>query len=131
MTRARLIAPLTALVATLALSAAPTVFAGEVYQWKDANGVTHYTDLPPTQAHQRRDIDNRGSATEIATVKPAENEQCAGSRANLQKLQANQTIGVDTNGDGKSDRTLSSDERASQIELNQAAIKAYCPASKP
>ena len=113
------------------LAGADAVAAGEVYQWKDANGVTHYTDLPPTQAHQRRDIDNRGSATEIATVKPAENEQCAGSRANLQKLQANQTIGVDTNGDGKSDRTLSSDERASQIELNQAAIKAYCPASKP
>ena len=116
----------------LLLVAAPTLAQQQrVYQWKDANGVTHYTDLPPTQAHQRRDIDNRGSATEIATVKPAENEQCAGSRANLQKLQANQTIGVDTNGDGKSDRTLSSDERASQIELNQAAIKAYCPASKP
>ena len=116
----------------LLLAAAPTLAQQQrVYQWKDANGVTHYTDLPPTQAHQRRDIDNRGSATEIATVKPAENEQCAGSRANLQKLQANQTIGVDTNGDGKSDRTLSSDERASQIELNQAAIKAYCPASKP
>ena len=116
----------------LLLAAAPTLAQQQrVYQWKDSNGVTHYTDLPPTQAHQRRDIDNRGSATEIATVKPAENEQCAGSRANLQKLQANQTIGVDTNGDGKSDRTLSSDERASQIELNQAAIKAYCPASKP
>ena len=116
----------------LLLAAAPTLAQQQrVYQWKDANGVTHYTDLPPTQAHQRRDIDNHGSATEIATVKPAENEQCAGSRANLQKLQANQTIGVDTNGDGKSDRTLSSDERASQIELNQAAIKAYCPASKP
>ena len=116
----------------LLLAAAPTLAQQQrVYQWKDANGVTHYTDLPPTQAHQRRDIDNRGSATEIATVKPAENEQCAGSRANLQKLQANQTIGVDTNGDGKSDRTLSSDERASQIELNQAAIKAYCPAIKP
>ena len=116
----------------LLLAAAPTLAQQQrVYQWKDAKGVTHYTDLPPTQAHQRRDIDNRGSATEIATVKPAENEQCAGSRANLQKLQANQTIGVDTNGDGKSDRNLSSDERASQIELNQAAIKAYCPASKP
>ena len=116
----------------LLLAAAPTLAQQQrVYQWKDANGVTHYTDLPPTQAHQRRDIDNRGSATEIATVKPAENEQCAGSRANLQKLQANQTIGVDADGDGKSDRNLSSDERASQIELNQAAIKAYCPAAKP
>ena len=121
-----------AIAAALLLATAASATAQQrVYQWKDANGVTHYTDLPPTQAHQRRDIDNRGSATEIATVKPAENEQCAGSRANLQKLQANQTIGVDTNGDGKSDRTLSSDERASQIELNQAAIKAYCPASKP
>ena len=121
-----------AIALALTVAAAPTLAQQQrVYQWKDANGVTHYTDLPPTQAHQRRDIDNRGSATEIATVKPAENEQCAGSRANLQKLQANQTIGVDTNGDGKSDRTLSSDERASQIELNQAAIKAYCPASKP
>ena len=121
-----------AVAMALLLVAAPGLAQQQrVYQWKDANGVTHYTDLPPTQAHQRRDIDNRGSATEIATVKPAENEQCAGSRANLQKLQANQTIGVDTNGDGKSDRTLSSDERASQIELNQAAIKAYCPASKP
>ena len=116
----------------LLLAAAPTLAQQQrVYQWKDANGVTHYTDLPPTQAHQRRDIDNRGSATEIATVKPAENEQCAGSRANLQKLQANQTIGVDADGDGKSDRNLSSDERASQIELNQAAIKAYCPTAKP
>jgi hypothetical protein len=52
-------------------------------------------------------------------------------RNNLQRLQANQSVGVDTDGDGKSDRNLSSDERASQIELNQAAIKAYCPASKP
>ena len=116
----------------LLLAAAPTLAQQQrVYQWKDANGVTHYTDLPPTQAHQRRDIDNRGSATEIATVKPAENEQCTNSRSNLTRLQTNQAVGVDTDGDGKSDRTLSSDERASQIELNQAAIKAYCPASKP
>ena len=125
------IRPFAVAIALLLVAAPGLAQQQRVYQWKDANGVTHYTDLPPTQAHQRRDIDNRGSATEIATVKPAENEQCAGSRANLQKLQANQTIGVDTNGDGKSDRTLSSDERASQIELNQAAIKAYCPASKP
>ncbi|HOU64766.1 MAG TPA: DUF4124 domain-containing protein [Thermomonas sp.] len=116
----------------LLLVAAPTLAQQQrVYQWKDANGVTHYTDLPPTQAHKSRDIDNRGGAADIATVKPVENEQCANSRNNLQRLQANQSVGVDTDGDGKSDRNLSSDERASQIELNQAAIKAYCPASKP
>ena len=116
----------------LLLVAAPTLAQQQrVYQWKDANGVTHYTDLPPTQAHKSRDIDNRGGAADIATVKPVETEQCANSRNNLQRLQANQSVGVDTDGDGKSDRNLSSDERASQIELNQAAIKAYCPASKP
>jgi len=67
----------------------------------------------------------------LPPVKAVGNPRCASSRANLQKLQANQTIGVDADGDGKSDRNLSSDERASQIELNQAAIKAYCPATKP
>ena len=114
------------------LAAAPTLGQQQsVYQWKDANGVTHYTDLPPTQAHKRRDIDNRGGAAEVAAVKPVENEQCANSRSNLQRLQDNQAVGVDTNGDGKSDRNLSSDERASQIELNQAAVKAYCPTAKP
>ena len=114
------------------LAAAPTLAQQQrVYQWKDAKGVTHYTDLPPTQAHKSRDIDNKGNTPEIATVKPVENEQCANSRSNLTRLQTNQAVGVDTDGDGKSDRTLSSDERASQIELNQAAIKAYCPASKP
>ena len=119
------------IVSALALGVAPAAFAGEVYQWKDANGVTHYTDMPPAQSHRSRDIDNKGNAPEIASVKAVENPQCAASRDNLQRLQANQVLGVDTNGDGKSDRNLSSDERASQIELNQAAIKAYCPTTTP
>ena len=121
-----------AVAMALLLVAAPGLAQQQrVYQWKDAQGVTHYTDTPPTQSHSSRDINNRGSAPDLATVKAVENPQCAASRDNLQRLQANQALGVDTNGDGKSDRNLSSDERASQIELNQAAIKAYCPASKP
>ena len=125
------IRPVAVALALLLVAAPGLAQQQRVYQWKDANGVTHYTDMPPAQTHRTRDIDNRGGTTEIATVKPVENEQCANSRNNLQRLQANQAVGVDTNGDGKADRNLSSDERASQIELNQAAIKAYCPASKP
>lgn len=121
-----------AVALALLLVAAPGLAQQQrVYQWKDANGVTHYTDMPPAQQHRSRDIDNRGGTTEIATVKPVESEQCANSRSNLARLQTNQAVGVDTNGDGKADRNLGSDERASQIELNQAAIKAYCAASKP
>ena len=116
----------------LLLAAAPTLAQQQrVYQWKDANGVTHYTDLPPTQAHKSRDIDNKGNTPEIATVKPVENEQCANSRSNLTRLQTNQAVGVDTDGDGKADREISASERSSQTELNQAAVKAYCPPAKP
>jgi len=125
------IRPFAVAIALLLVAAPGLAQQQRVYQWKDAKGVTHYTDMPPAQSHSSRDIDNKGNAPEIATVKAVENPQCASSRANLQKLQANQTIGVDADGDGKSDRNLSSDERASQIELNQAAIKAYCPAAKP
>lgn len=123
--------PIAVAIALLLVAAPGLAQQQRVYQWKDAKGVTHYTDMPPAQSHSSRDINNRGSAPDLATVKAVENPQCAASRDNLQRLQANQALGVDTNGDGKSDRNLSSDERASQIELNQAAIKAYCPASKP
>ena len=88
----------------LLLAAAPTLAQQQrVYQWKDAKGVTHYADLPPTQAHKSRDIDNKGNTPEIATVKPVENEQCANSRSNLTRLQTNQAVGVDTNGDRQTD----------------------------
>ena len=123
--------PLAVAIALLLVAAPGMAQQQRVYQWKDAKGVTHYTDMPPAQSHRSRDIDNKGNAPEIASVKAVENPQCAASRDNLQRLQANQVLGVDTNGDGKSDRNLSSDERASQIELNQAAIKAYCPTTKP
>jgi hypothetical protein len=123
--------PLAVAIALLLVAAPGLAQQQRVYQWKDAQGVTHYTDMPPAQSHSSRDINNRGSAPDLATVKAVENPQCAASRDNLQRLQANQVLGVDADGDGKSDRNLSSDERASQIELNQAAVKAYCAPAKP
>ena len=122
---------LTAIAALLLATALPSDARQRVYQWKDAKGVTHYTDMPPPQAHKARDIDNRGSATAVSAVKQDENPQCLDARANLLRLQASQTVGVDTNGDGKADRNLSPEERSAQTDLNQAAVKAYCPSSKP
>ncbi len=122
---------LTAIAALLLATALPSDAQQRVYQWKDAKGVTHYTDMPPPQAHKARDIDNRGSATAVSAVKQDENPQCLDARANLLRLQGSQTVGVDTNGDGKADRNLSAEERSAQTDLNQAAVKAYCPSSKP
>ncbi|QDA56918.1 DUF4124 domain-containing protein [Thermomonas aquatica] len=122
-----------AIAAVLLVATAATATAQQrVYQWKDASGVTHYADMPPSQSHKTRDIDNKsGNAAEIATVKAVESQPCMDARANLLRLQGGQALGVDTNGDGKSDRELSASERSSQTELNQAAIKAYCPPAKP
>ena len=121
------------LVAVLVLSLASATALAEqqrVYQWKDANGVTHYTDTPPPQTHKSRDIDDRGTPAEAPKAKVEESRQCLDARANLQRLQGGQAVGIDTDGDGKADRNLTADERASQVELNHAAVKAYCPATR-
>ncbi len=121
------------LAAVLVLSLASATALAEqqrVYQWKDANGVTHYTDTPPPQTHKSRDIDDRGTPAEAPKAKVEESRQCLDARANLQRLQGGQAVGIDTNGDGKADRNLTADERASQVELNHAAVKAYCPATR-
>ena len=120
-----------AIAAALLLATAASATAQQrVYQWKDANGVTHYTDTPPPQTHKSRDIDDRGTPAEAPKAKVEESRQCLDARANLQRLQGGQAVGIDTDGDGKADRNLTADERASQVELNHAAVKAYCPATR-
>lgn len=120
-------------LAALALAlAAPATAQQRVYQWKDAQGVTHYADTAPKQTHQARDIDARtGTTTETTATKPQESEQCRNARSNLQRLQGNDAIGIDSNGDGKPDRNLTDAERKSQTELNQAGVKAFCPPATP
>lgn len=118
-----------AVALVLSLASAPLLAQQRVYQWKDANGVSHYTDTPPAQSHQVRDFDNRGAPAvpPKPAAKTGETRQCADARSNLQRLQGEQSVGLDTNGDGKPDRNLTAAERASQLDLNQAAVKAYCP----
>lgn len=123
------------LLVTAIASAAPAAQNNQqqrVYQWKDANGVPHFTDVKPKQNFQTRDIDTKtGSPAETGPAKPAvESEQCRNARANLLRLQSSDSVGVDTNGDGKADRNMSADERKAQLDLNQAAVKAYCVPSK-
>ena len=117
-----------ALAATVAAAPALAQQQLRVYQWKDANGVTHYTDVQPAQSHQTRDIDVQDGKP-AATAKKPESEQCTNARTNLARLQGGGAIGMDTNDDGKVDRNLTDDERKSQLELNQAAVKAFCPSN--
>lgn len=107
--------------------------SGEVFQWTDANGVTHYSQSPPAKGtYQHRVINQAGSAAPVAaqadaaTAAAAANPQCTMARANIAALQGEAQVQQDTDGDGKPDKTLDAAERLSQMELAQAAVKAYC-----
>lgn len=125
--------PIRPFAAALALTvlAAPVLAQQRVYQWKDANGVTHYTDVAPKQSHQARDIEVKDGKPAETAAKQPESEQCTKARGNVARLQGGGPVGIDTNGDGKPDRNMSADEHKAQLELNQAAVKAFCMQAKP
>jgi hypothetical protein len=116
-----------ALVATLL--AAPA-FAGEVYQWKDANGVTHYSQTPPKQGkYATRSIYHRQStadATAAAAAPPAESSQCVTARKNIELLQSGAPLRMDSDNDGKPDRDLDDSERAGQLQIAQTVARVNC-----
>ena len=61
------------------LCASATATATNVYQWKDAKGVTHYSDKPPAgEQFQERRIDPRGEPVPQGEPagKAVENPQC-------------------------------------------------------
>ena len=115
---------LAAALLALALPAA----AGEVYQWKDANGVTHYSDSPPpNQGNVKgRQIQHKTGAPSLAQTKPSESAECTTARNNLKQLQSNAPIGLDTDKDGKADAAFTPEQRAAQVKLAEASIGAYC-----
>lgn len=101
--------------------------AGNVYKWKDANGVTQYSEKPPAgQKFEARRITSQGAAVaetvEVATQSPV----CIDARKNLELLTGSGPVMRDTDGDGTPDKTLDDGERAAQKTLAEAAAAAYC-----
>jgi Domain of unknown function (DUF4124) len=121
------------IVSALALGAAPGAFAGEVYQWKDANGVSHYSQTPPAQGKfQARSIYHRERATDeqaTATGTPAESPQCTTARKNIDLLMSGAKLQMDSDGDGKADRDLSDSDREKQLQIAQTVSRVNCSPS--
>ena len=112
----------------LAGACASAFAAGKVYQWKDAKGVTHFSDSPPPagQKVQDRRIDNRGEPIPETVGKVVDSPQCTTARLNASLLSGTAAVQQDTDGDGKPDKVLGQDDRANQRALAEAAMKAYC-----
>ncbi|MBP3973942.1 DUF4124 domain-containing protein [Pseudoxanthomonas spadix] len=114
-----------------ALLAAPLACAQSMYQWKDAQGVTHYSDVPPPKSKlegkpiNAADAMARGSTPATAQAAPAESAQCSSARLN-QKILSGAAPVRQMGADGKPGAVLSDAQRASQRELADAAVKAYC-----
>ncbi|HEY0659795.1 MAG TPA: DUF4124 domain-containing protein [Lysobacter sp.] len=114
------------LAATLLVLALPAL-AGEVYQWKDAKGVTHYSDAPPpNQAYKNRALKQDVPAPAQVAAAPAEDPRCATARTNLERLKGNGPVGLDANGDGKPDTEMTVAERAQQTQLAELTLKTNC-----
>ena len=117
-----LAAPVLALLAVLALPA----HAGEVYQWKDAKGVTHYSDSPPP-AQEKGFKKTRIEQAPPAAAAPAEDPRCTIARTNLERIKAAKgPIGLDEHGDGKPDKEMNEEQIAYQVHLAQATVKNTC-----
>ncbi len=114
----------------LLLAVAPA-WAGQVYKWKDANGVTQYSETPPPGkvAETRQLTRDPGTRTAPAAEEAPLPAQCTTARDNLALLDGGGQVMQDTDGDGKADSPLSEEQRSSQRALADAAIKAYCPAA--
>ncbi|WP_223494180.1 DUF4124 domain-containing protein [Stenotrophomonas indicatrix] len=113
----------------LLLLASTTALAGPVYKWKDAKGVTQYSETPPagakyeTRAQARTPVAEEAAATSVAPVP----KECSTARANVALLDGGGQVMHDTDGDGKADTALTPEQRSAQKGLAEAAIKAYCP----
>jgi hypothetical protein len=113
----------------LALAVCATASATDVYQWKDAHGTTQYSSTPPaTGAYRTRSIhDDQVDVSDAKrTAKTTENPSCDIARKNMALLQGKEAVQIDSNGDGKPDKTLSADDRANQMQLAQATLKVSC-----
>lgn len=133
------------LVLALLVTVCPLAF-GQAYKWKDAQGVTHYSDSPPPAGTKVEKIKTSGvvippagnpapASTAAAAAKPASASSVADTPANRTKLceqlrknadtlSKEKVVSVD---DGKGgSRVLDDAGRARQVETTQAQMTLYC-----
>ncbi|MCC7247155.1 MAG: DUF4124 domain-containing protein [Lysobacter sp.] len=121
------------LATALALCLGPSAaaLAGDVYTWKDANGVTHYSQTPPQAGSSNYRMFVYAKREGPKTEASAENQQCATARSNAELLKSGKPLRRDTNGDGKPDADMPEAERAQQLELAQMVLRTSCAAKAP
>lgn len=122
--------PLILLAPLLVLAVAAPVAAQQIYKWKDAKGVTHYSEKPPAQGNYstHESVRDPMASAPAAAGSPApsrDDSRCDTARGNLAALQGGGPLQFDSDGDGKADRELNDAERQSQANMARATLEAY------
>jgi hypothetical protein len=125
-----------ALLFVALLAAAAMAGATDLYQWKDAKGVTHYTDSPPPkgQFQSRSVVVPEGTPAPAPAATPAAaapkpttaSANCSLAKSNRERLQAGGAVGPDNDGDGKPDSTFNAEQMAQQKQLADSDITRWC-----
>ena len=102
-----------------------------MYQWKDAKGVTHYSDAPPPgqKGVKNREVEDAAPAAPQQVALTPEEANCATARKNLERLKGDQPVGLDANGDGKPDTQMSAEERTKQVQRTEWVLANHCKTS--
>lgn len=123
-----------AIAATL-LFASTSAGAQHIYKWKDAKGVTHYSEKPPAQGdYSTRDtvqdpvgapVTSAATETDGSPAPAADDSRCDTARRNLAALQRPVELQFDSDGDGTPDRAMNQAERQQQEQLARSTLEAY------
>jgi hypothetical protein len=113
----------------------------KVYKWKDANGVTHFTDTPPPKGTQFDDLRLKGGTTVAAApeeAKPAEADVAAKASGDAAKSRCEQARTRLALLEGPTDLTtmqegkpvvMSKEARASETSVAKSQVQNYCAAT--
>ena len=131
------------ILCSIALSG--STWAGEVYRWKDAQGVTHYGDRKPEDANAERldvhvpppaaPVEAHATSSEQVPTDPAAAAEkrkqdramwCERAKRNLEVLTQAENVSIRSEG---STEAMTAERRQLEIEANQRAVAQYCEAA--
>ena len=125
----------------------PMSASAQVYKWKDANGTTHFSEMPPPQGVKYQSIHTRADADQPRTSTPdqpqADNGSvthgdnggkdgrspqlkrfCAQLKSNIALLKSNQSL--QRMGSNGKTSPINDKVRAQQLKQQQQRYNAYC-----
>lgn len=123
----------------MAFMATTAMAQTQIYQWKDANGVAHYSDSPPGQDVTYRSFtlksehgsennaENKPVSANIAEKSKTEAtaRACEQAKKNVEMFSGKDDVQMDIKGDGNL-VTLSAEEQAKQLERAKAQVILLC-----